>query len=406
MIGGSGDYKVTKYHHGRGFNGHNVTHKHGGGRTHHASRVGKEGEMTIEHSEYLGDLVVSNATGQPITTTFASQSYGIQPGNASTFPWLSATAINFQNWDPEKIVFEYKPLVSEGTTAATQSLLGMGSVMMATRYDSVLGPYTNKQTMVESDYASSAKPSEHQMHAIECHQKYNTLGVMYTSSNTSLTVGDNGGDVRMQNLGIFQIASNGIPVGANTSISLGEIWVHYRIRCYKPILQAGLTNLLSSHVTNSASTGNIQTGQPFGALVTNAIQPPPAVNATTNLAQINTLTCTYNVNGTITFPLAVTEGTFLITYWMNGSTLSVAQTPPAFQNAQNGTIIRSWDVNTLTSVPVPNTNIQTNAISCSCLFSVNAPGNALASLQLVVTNPPQGVQDFDLYITPFNSAQT
>lgn len=387
-ISGMGDYHV-----GRGIKGPR-THRDGTRKGHssaHAHVSLEKGEMIITHSEYIGDSI-SPAAGN----TFTTQQYALNPGNISTFPWLSGTAINFQHYKFDKLVFEYRPLVSESSSSAAGSLLSMGSVMMATQYDSPSGIYPTKQTLLESDYASSCKPSDHSLHCVECDPKFNPLGIMYVSGQTNLTVGGNGTDIRMQNLGIFQISNSGVPPSA-VATDLGEIWVHYTVRLFKPQLNAGLTNLVSGHFTNSLTTGSPSLTTPFGAGVTALNQPFGEPT--------NTLSLYFLVNGTCVFPASITGGCFLMYYTVHGT---AAASSGDWQNPVNCSLVRIWSTNAAVDTNLDNVSAQNllvgqTSTSWACIININAPGSTQASIQMG-TNvvPTAGLGD--LYVTQWNSA--
>lgn len=378
-IRGHGDYVV-----GRGVSSHYAQHKP------HVQKMEK-GAMCIEHTEYIGDLI-SSATAN----TFLSQSYAINPANSGTYPWMSSVAVNFQEYRFKKLVFEYRPLVSESSSSAAGSLLSMGSIMMATQYNSVVGPYTTKATMAESDYSVTVKPSEHALHAVECDVKYNPLGVLYCSPNLSLTTGTGQSDIRMANLGIFEIASTGIPTGG-VAIDLGEIWVHYEVELYKPQLNSGLSAIESAHYWGSTATGSPATTTPFGPNVTSAIQPIAAAN--------NLLSLTFTTTA-FSFPLAVTTGQFLFMLYIRGTAAAVQYNAPT---VANGSLITAWNSGVLNASQSANNptgpqSTLAGATQC-CIFGivqVNAPGSALCSVTFPTTVVPTAGQ-FDLVVTPYNS---
>jgi len=381
-ISGKGDYVV-----GTGFKSHDR-----GYMSRHVPKVTEEkGMMCIEHTEYIGDLI-SSATAN----TFLAQAYGINAANEGTFPWLSQVAIQFQEYKFDKLLFEYRPLVSESSSSAAGNLLSMGSVQLATQYNSSVGPYPNKATMAESDFSVTCKPSDHAMHAVECEARYNPLGIFYNSAQTSLTVGANSSDIRMQNLGIFQIASSGIPTGGS-ALDLGEIWVHYKVKLFKPQLNAGLAAVQSSHYFGTAATGAPATTTPFGPNVVAAIQPVSAAN--------NLLALTFSTTA-FSFPLQVTDGQYLCVYYCKGSVATVGYTAPTVANGSlisawnNGTTGSSQQFNQGTAPQTTETNV-TNLI-IAFIVSVNAPGSQLCTVTLNTTVVPTAGQ-FDLIVTPYNS---
>lgn len=395
-ISGSGDYHI-----------HNPTesivshHKVGraiySGSAHrpvHNPRVimKEKGQITICHSEYIGELISSNITG---STNFVSQAYGLNPGNPGTFPWLSGIAINFQDYKFKKLVFEYRPLISESTSTSSATLTSMGSVIMATQYDSTQGVYPNKPQMENSDFSISTKPSEKALMAVECNSRHNPLGTLYISGQTNPVVGAvPNSDIRFQDLGIFQIASSNIPIVSNTSLDLGEIWVHYEVTMKKPQLNAGLSNILSAHYISNSQTGAPATITPFGPNVSSTIQPTATAN--------NYLPLTFLANGTVIFPLAITEGTFLMVYSITGG---ITTPSAAWQGAQNCTLLKVWNQSGAADQNLSQTGggvvNSGNYIVC-CLLQINAPGANLAQITLASTLlPTAGL--CDLFVTQYNS---
>jgi len=338
--------------------------------------------------------VSSGTTG---TTNFVSQSYGIQPANNGLFPWLASVGIAFTEYDAHKIVMEYRPYISESTSTSSATLTSMGSCCMATNYNSVTGPYTTYQQMAESDYAVTFKPSEHALHAIECKKKFNPLSNLYTSAQTSLTVGANSSDIRMQNLGIFQIASQNIPIVNNTALSLGEIWVHYKICLYKPQLNAYLGGLQSAHYFGSTACGSPATTTPFGPNVTAAIQPSQVTN--------NLLGLTFTTNS-FSFPLEITAGQYLCVYRVQGTSAVSAITSVT---VANGSLVSMWNNGTLNStgqvtvIEAPQSGLAGDTVLCVAFtVLVNAPGASLCAVTINSTVVPTAGQ-FDLVVTPYNS---
>lgn len=400
-ITGHGDYNLHKYHLSRGIHdkGRMGARGHGTG---HGSHVKLEkGEMVIEHSEFLGDLI-SPAT----TNTFGSQSYSINPGLIGTFPWLSSVASQFQMYQFDKLVFEFRSMTSQSTSSTAGALVGTGQVVMATQYDSVSGSYPNKAQMENSDFSISTAPYDSAMHAVECHPKYNPLGVQYIRSGTTVGVSTvPNSDIRMYDLGIFQIASNGIPTNGS-SIDLGEIWVHYKVRLYKPQLNGGLTNILSYHAQWVNTTGTTTT--PF--TTNGTVLAPTFIDGNNTLVMSNTAS-------SLIFPLAITEGNFMVTVYVTN------------RNTANNAALTNWGISganctLLTSYPTNggvedgqniaasqwNGTVTTTASATyvyQFIVSVNAPGANVATITFgapganILTGTAS--TSVDVFITQWNS---
>lgn len=168
-------------------------------------------ETRIIYREYIGDVVSDSAGG------FKLGSYLINPGNADLFPWLSTVARCYEQWTPNGIMFEFKSTSSEYVSSQA-----LGSVIMATDYDTYDTLYANKVEMLNSAYSNEAKPSQHILHGIECDPRDTPNMIMYCDH------GDipSGADQRDYYLGRFQIATQGGPASA---VTLGSLYVHYDI---------------------------------------------------------------------------------------------------------------------------------------------------------------------------------
>lgn len=213
----------------------------GGGTTSETVQIQPVGNRAIRvtYKEYLGDVFThpSNA-GQ-----FYNTSYPINPGLPGVFPWLSTLANQYETWEPLGIVFEFRSTSSE--YVATQAL---GSVIMATEYDTREAAFPNKQAMLNSAYSSEAKPSSQILHGVECAPNDKVMRQMYTRFGALPT----GVDPHDYDLGIFQIASQG---GATANLNLGSLYVHYDIIFRKEQLYAGLQNHTQLMAVFTGTTG-------------------------------------------------------------------------------------------------------------------------------------------------------
>jgi len=201
------------------------------------SSAGKRGIRIVER-EFLGDVFSSSVlTGG--STDFGNVSYPINPTDPNTFPWLSMIATQFDQWEPDGIIFEFISTSSEfnGTSQA------LGVVVMATDYDVNDPLYATKQTMENSDYACSTKASECLIHGIECAPSERPTRILYTSAGAFVT-----------SLGNFQIATAGC---STANVRLGELWVSYDITFYKKQIDNTLSTVNSAYITatNVAAVG-------------------------------------------------------------------------------------------------------------------------------------------------------
>lgn len=180
----------------------------------------KSRRFIVTHKEFLGDVASAGAA-------FTLNGFKINPGLTETFPWLSNIAVNFEQWAPLGIVFQYKTTSVDALNSLNTSL---GSVILATDYNSANPDFSSKEQMDNTSYVSSTKPSCSVLHPIECSPKETPTKLLYVRQGG---IGS-GQDPRLYDLGNFQIATVGQQAGTDNII--GELWVSYQIEFFKPIL--------------------------------------------------------------------------------------------------------------------------------------------------------------------------
>ena len=172
----------------------------------------------INHREFITDVLGS--------TAFSIQSYRINPNISTTFPWLAGVASNYEQYVIQGMIFEFKTTCA---TAIGSTNTALGTVVMATQYNSLAQDFTNKQQMENYEFSQSAVPSSSIMHPIECDPKQTQCGGIFNMYNSS----DQSGDTRLYDIGRFSIAT----VGMQAASTIGELWVTYRICLLKPRLK-------------------------------------------------------------------------------------------------------------------------------------------------------------------------
>ena len=210
----------------------------------------------IRHREYIGEMIGSQA--------FTGYAFSLNPGLNSTFPWLASVAQNFEEWVPRGIIFEYKTMSSDAVVS-TNANAGLGTVIMATEYNPYNGAFSNKQQMENYENAKSCKPSQSMIHGVECAKHLNVQGSFFVRTG-DVPVGQ---DIRLYDLGLFQIAAQGMQAfGSN----IGELWVSYEIELRKPRIPVGVAgqddgNSNTDHFIIRRSTGGVAgvtPNTPFG----------------------------------------------------------------------------------------------------------------------------------------------
>ena len=177
----------------------------------------------VRHREFVGDIRGS--------TNFVGQRYDINPSNPSLFPWLSAIAANYEQWICQGLLFEFK---TTSATAVSSTNTALGTVVLATQYNTLAPPFTNKAQMENYEFCQSTVPCESVIHPIECDPKQTANnGLFYTED-----IGYNSNaDPRLYNIGTFTIAT----VGMQAAATVGELWVTYDICFLKPRLQGNVS---------------------------------------------------------------------------------------------------------------------------------------------------------------------
>jgi len=216
----------------------------------------------IRHREYIQDIVSSSTANN-----FHLNTFPINPGLSSTFPWLSTIASQYQEYSFKGLLFEFKSTSADAIASSTNTALG--SVMMATHYNPVLPDFTSKTQMLNEHFANDGKPSDNIIHFIECDPKENPFNILYVRNGAV----PSNGNIQNYDLGELGVATTGIQGASNVC---GELWVSYEVELKKPQASelSGISNSVvyyqGSSPTTSAYFGTqlIKAGSWFDGTVT------------------------------------------------------------------------------------------------------------------------------------------
>lgn len=218
------------------------------------------GGTVIRHSEYIADIVSPGTNG-----FIAQQPFVLNIGNSQSFPWGATIGGLFEQFKFKRVVYEYRTLCTEVATGANPA---MGAVIMGTKYDSLDPGFSSKIEMENYEYTQSCKPSCSMFHAVNC--KAITGGKLFVRDSSIFN--SNRGDLRLYDLGNFTIATNNLQ--ADAGVALGELWVHYEVVLYKPVLIANnavafdqftsTTVVTADKFKNAASNGRNTLGGGIG----------------------------------------------------------------------------------------------------------------------------------------------
>jgi len=211
----------------------------------------------VIHREYLFDVITAETNG-----AFKIQKIPIQPALGTSFPWLAASAENYQEYKLNGCIFEFK---SNSYNAVSSTDTASGTVVMSTDYNALDPPFPNKFQMEQSQYTCSAKPSVNLMHPIECAKLETPTSVLFTRPGPVTS-----GDLRLYDWANFYIATVGMQ-GSSTNI--GELWITYDITLLKPKL-GSTVDVYDHWVLPVLSDNPIQPG---GTSYFGSISTPPAL---------------------------------------------------------------------------------------------------------------------------------
>lgn len=276
---------------------------------------GTKSEIRVRHREFLGDVISSSTIG-----AFSLQSYPINPGLNRSFPWLSSVCgASFQQYRLNGMVFEYRSMSADALNSTNTAL---GSVVMATDYDSADASFTNKQQMENTEFGVSCKPSSCMIHGIECARSQTSVNELYIRAFAVPT----GKDPRLYDMGNFQIATVGCQAA---SVNLGELWVSYDVSLIKSIEQvplflataAGYTPVSASPTVPLGTSQTLASDSIGLTFTANKVQFP----YDTSVGTVYQMLLFYNLtSGAVTAP-AVTAG--------NGMTILSSWAPAAGETA-------------------------------------------------------------------------
>lgn len=247
------------------------------------------GGVIVRHREYVGDIVASQA--------FTLNAFNINPGIPTLFPWLSTVAQNFEEYSIRGMIFEFKSTSADNVLSTTTTSTALGTVIMATEYNVLNPPFQDKRVMENYEFANSSKPSLTFVHPVECKSSLTPLNRLFIRSGAPYV-----GDLRIYDLGLFQIATSGMAFNGG---SIGELWVSYEIELYKPKLFGAIGfGVLTDNY------GSLIPGFTSGAVFSGSGSPEFGSNLGTKISPDGL---------TLTFPTYVVDGAFLIDIYVTGA---------------------------------------------------------------------------------------
>lgn len=318
-----------------------------------------DNSIRIRHKEFI--------TNVEATTDFSLESYSVNPGLSRTFPFLSSLAQNYEQYELKGLVFYFKSTSADSLNSTNTAL---GSIILASDYNSLDSSFTTKQGMEATTFSTSARPSVDQIHGIECDTSQSSGPVLRYVRSGAIPAG---ADIRLYDWCNTQIASSGVQA---TSVC-GELHVAYDVILRNPQLTIprGL---------------NLSWSQFYSSAVTNSL---PLQNMVLNTISTGNQTITGGT--TINFPVN-SYGNYTVAIRWRGSG-AVGSAAGAI-SVSNCTILKLYDNNTQGLV----TNAGTSTLIFYMDFSIKIL-NPLAAATVQITGAALPVNsNCDLFITKIN----
>lgn len=257
------------------------------------------------------------------TVAFAIQTFQINPGLGSVFPWLSAQASGYESYKFNKLTVEYR--------FTTNEYIGLGRIVIAPDYDSSDSPPTSiiqGEQMTDSVMGAVAKNWD-------CRLRPRGMGILGPRRFTRSGTLDTNEDIKVYDIAQVHVMTQGQSDGAE----IGQLWLNYDVTLYEPqpvslqnITSAGsyynqagtdslITDLLGtgivegalviSHALNVVTISNLIVGQVYlfyFHAVAATITTAPSIAFNAGLTVVNANDDLFTLNGGTTHAYAIKQG--------------------------------------------------------------------------------------------------
>lgn len=304
------------------------------------SRSSGNGDIVVDHEEFVSDITGSIG--------FSNLGFPVNPGLASTFPWLSQMAPLYESYKFEKLEFCFQ------STSATSET---GTVMMAVDYDASDPLAPTKQTLAPYRGFVRSAPWK------EC-SNISTREDLNKRSSFFVRQGALGADqdIKLYDTGLLNLAVQ----GQTGTPQVGELYVRYRVRLMTPQLQ-------SNGVGTGALYSRYSATSEGGAVSTSALSNAPLTVSGTG--GVLTLTAIAPMQALVAYRAVGTTVAAVVT---TGSTATVAALGAAVVDSGALTVSGALTAN---FTAVGQTLILDLGTAAATLSSVNYRlGNYLVSL--------------------------
>lgn len=180
-----------------------------------------QSSIRVKHREFVQNVAT--------TTAFSVSSFLVNPGNAFLFPWLSKIAQNFEYYQVHGLVFYYRSTSGNALNSTNASL---GRVVGMVDMNSAETAPINLREMYASNFCASGPPSKDLIFPVECDPSLRPSSKLYVRNPFSNQAVDNSAssDVRMTDLGVFHLATD----GSQAAYTAGELHVSIDVSFFSP----------------------------------------------------------------------------------------------------------------------------------------------------------------------------
>jgi hypothetical protein len=211
-------------------------------------------DTRVKHCEFVMDLKVPS-TGP----TYSVTALPIDPTDINTFPWLASVAKKYQKYKVKGMVIGYRSTSTDYNNS--------GVVAIAVNYDPAERAYASMDTILNTKFAVSTKPSNSMLAPVECDPARSPQDGYYMKHTTSYDVTD--ATIRQTRMGTINVATQGLSLPAGTTI--GQLYVSYDIEMLYPYMSEAAVSTTSgiSGVVNFSSQAGLDgsLAQAYGDLV-------------------------------------------------------------------------------------------------------------------------------------------
>lgn len=181
--------------------------------------------FVISHREYVGEITSGTYDAGGTATRFKLESHRLNPANQTLFPWLSAFAGAFQEWELNGCLIQLRTESSDIAPAVTLGMYGL-----AAEYNVLADEPVSKLEVENMENAGTSKISVDLVMPIECDRKQTSISHLFVGPIGGAMLE---GDLRLYDICKFYVFSQGIP---KENVKVAELWVTYEVAFYKPTI--------------------------------------------------------------------------------------------------------------------------------------------------------------------------